>query len=369
MYFGMDNPLGPSLWSFPKADLVAATPTIANGTWFGVMDYALRGEVLQIANCFDGSSVGEVLATSDLGYDSDPHSGLISFAVQNASGPGATLTSSTVIPTPSWTVPDNPYLGVPQFSVVQPDGTDTLVANDARLSAKVYTVGGVLYAVHNTDLNSHVAIRWYRIRASDHALLESGTIADPDMDLIFPSIAANPYGVIVIGFNGCGGNNPMGCYAIAGQTVSGLTTFGDRLLLQASSLSYHDLGEVLLGNETSRWGDYTTTSVDPSDPTRFWTIQMYPSAIDPTFDCGIWSTRITELITTPPPPLLTINKTGTNVALSWPTGLTGFQLQSATNLTSSVTWSNVTQIPQTNGAQVSVLLPASSSRQFFRLKK
>ena len=28
----------------------------------------------------------------------------------------------------------------------------------------------------------------------------------------------------------------------------------------------------------SRWGDYSTTTVDAADPTSFWTIQMYPAA-------------------------------------------------------------------------------------------
>jgi len=57
--------------------------------------------------------------------------------------------------------------------------------------AQQCAVGGILYAVHNTYLSNHIAIRWYRIRAADNVLLESGTITDPDLDLFFPSIAAN----------------------------------------------------------------------------------------------------------------------------------------------------------------------------------
>jgi hypothetical protein len=225
------------------------------------------------------------------------------------------------------------------------------------------------YAVHSTELNNRVAIRWYRIRAADNVLLESGTISDSDLDLFFPSIAVNPLGTVVLSFNGCSINSLVSCYAMAGQTVGGVTSFGNRLLLMSGSTSYHGLDELqaeLNGDPpVSRWGDYTTTSVDPSDPNRFWTIQMFPS--DSANDY-VWSTRITELVTTPLP-LLSIKPTGTNVTVSWPTGLTGYQLQVATNLVSSITWSNVTQIPQTNGAQVSVLLPASAKRQFFRLKQ
>jgi hypothetical protein len=366
MYHGESNPLGTGLVSIPKADLLAATPTVARRTWFGVMSYDQRGQVVQPAICFDGSGTGKMIGTSDYGNDSNPHSNLVSFAVLNGSGPGATLTTSTFIPTLPWSVPDSAYLPAPAFAPVQPDGTDTLVANDARLSAKVYAVGGVLYAVHSTELNNHIAIRWYRIRASDNVLLESGTIADPNLDLFFPSIAANAAGVAVIAFNGCGLSMYISCFAVVGQTVNGVTTLGGRLLLKASTLSYHDLYEQVGLNDYSRWGDYSATSVDPSDPNRFWSIQMY-AADDATFG-SVWSTQITELVTAPPASLA-VEATGTNVTVFWPSGFAGYQLQSATNLVPPITWSDVTQARQTNASQLSVLLPTSAGSQFFRLKK
>src|ERR1051325_7514370 len=354
LYYGEDNPIGPALVSIPKSDLLATTPTIAHRTWFGVLDYDQRGEVLQPAICFDGSVTGRVLAPSDIGFDSNPHSDLASSTVQNAGTPAATLTASTFIPTPSWVVPENPYLLVPWFSVVQPDGLDTLVANDARFSANVYAVGGVLYAVHNTELNGRIAIRWYRVRASDNTLLEVGTVSDPNRDLIFPSIAANALGVVVICFNGCGpgAGNYLSSYAVVGQTISGTTSFGSPLLLKSSSTSYHDFLEESTFSDTSRWGDYSTTSVDPADPNRFWTIQLYPT-YSTDFDCGIWNTQITELITIPLP-VLAIQHSGTNVLLSWPTAFTGYQLRSATNLHTPISWSTVTQPQQTNASQLVV---------------
>jgi hypothetical protein len=368
-YHGSATPIGPGLVSLPKADLLATTPTIANRTWFGVMDYAQRGQVLQPAICLDGSASGSILAVTDIGNDSSPHSNLVSFAVQNAGGPGASLTAATFIPTASWVVPDNPGFGQPLLTPTQPDGTTALMANDARLSAKVYAVGGVLYAVNSTELNSRIAIRWYRVRASDNVLLESGTIADPDLDLFFPSIAANPYGVVTIAFNGCGIGTDVSCFALVGQTVNGVTSFGTRLLLQNGATSYHGDDEAyaeLLGNPPfSRWGDYGATSVDPTDPNRFWTIQMLPSDAA---NSDVWSTQVTELVTTPQFPL-TILPAGTNVTLSWSSGATGYQLQLAASIAPSATWSNVTQAPLTNGSQLYVMLPTFTRQQFFRLQK
>ncbi len=366
-YHGQTSPMGPGLLSFPKNDLLSATPSIANRTWFGVMDYAQRGQVLQPITCFDNSAIGKILSTTDIGNDSTPHSNLVSFAVQNGGGAGATLSSSTEIGTTAWQVPDNAEMGAPLLTPTQPDGTSALMANDARLSARVYAIDGVLYAIHSTEFNNRIAIRWYRIRAADNMLLESGTIADPTLDLFFPSIAANAAGTVVIAYNACGPSTFVSCYARVGQTINDITTFGTPLLLASGAVAYHGddeaLAELLGLPVLSRWGDYSTTTVDPIDPNHFWTIQMYPSdGASP----DVWSTQITELVTTPQL-LLAIKPSGNQLTLSWPNTGTGTQLQFATNLVAPVAWSAVIQTPTTNGAQLVVNLTPSPGKQFFRL--
>lgn len=366
--------VGPGLVSIPKADLIAATPTITNLTWYGVMDYGVRGDVLQPAVCFDGSASGSILAMGDIGSDSNPHSNVVWFAVQNGGGTSPTLSAPVSLTVDPYVVPDNADLGVPQFVAPQPDGTTLLQANDARLSAKVFAVGGVLYAVHTTELNGRMAIRWYRIRAANQTLLEQGTIADPNLDLFFPCIAANQYGTVVIGCNGSSLGTYISCYAYAGQTVNGQTTFGSSTLLQSGVVNYHDENDIigdLIGTPIpSRWGDYSTLSVDAADPTQFWTIQMYPSGIDTAsgFDEGIWSTQITQLIVTAPP-ALAIVPSGTNVLVSWPLYASSYQLFSATSLAPPAAWASVTQKPVTNGLVISVTIPHTGSSKFFRLQK
>jgi len=254
---------------------------------------------------------------------------------------------------------------------MQPDGTTTLQANDARLSAKVYAVGGVLYAVHNTEVNGRVAIRWYRLSAATHALLESGTITDPDLDLFFPSIAANPAGVVVIGCNGSSINTFISCYAYVGATVNGVTRFGSPLLLQSGVVSYHDENELIsldLLDEIvdSRWGDYSSMSVDPNDPNRFWTMQMYPSGVDSSsgYDVGIWSTQITEILTAIP--RLTLTVANASATVSWPGTAIPFNLESSTNLTTGH-WTVVTPNFFTNNGLVSYQTGLTNRARFFRL--
>ncbi len=367
---GDTNPLGPGLLSIPKADLLLNPPSIDNRTWFGVMDYAVRGQVLQPVMCFDGTSSGNIVATGNAGMDSIPYSNLVCFAVENSTTTNATLTDPVNLIVPPYMVPFNSDMDTPLFTVTQPDDTAMLEANDARFSARVYGVAGVLYAIHNTELNGHLAIRWYRISAASRALLESGTIADPNQDLFFPAIAANASGTVVIGYNACGLGNTVSCYAVAGQTVGGITTFGSPVTLQTGAISYHGddevLAELLDEPPYSRWGDYNSISPDPSDPSRFWTIIMFPSD---EANNDVYSTQISELITVARPQLA-ISRTVSSIAISWPSSATGFTLQASTNLDAPVVWTNVAQTPMTNGSQISVVLSASALfQQSFRLKK
>jgi hypothetical protein len=371
MFKGEANSMGPNLVSIPKADLLAAIPTIANRTYFGVLDTNLTfGQVVQPATCFDGSVTGAMLSMGDIGTDSDPHSNMVTFSVLNAGGPGATHSAPVDITVNPYVVPYNSDLDVPVLTATQPDGTATLLANDARLAAKVYAVGGVLYAVHSTEYNNRIAIRWYRINATNHVVLEQGLISDTNLDLFFPSIAANANGSVVIACNGSSVNTYISCFAYVGQTVNGVTSFGNSILLQSGLANYHDLNEIIgtdLGTPTdSRWGDYSATSVDPNDPTHFWTILMFPSDVDTEgFGEGIWSTQVTELIVSPQPQL-TVATSGTNALISWPSWTTAFQLQSNTNLLGT-NWVAVTRPLSTNGNQISALVPLSNKQQFFRL--
>jgi len=340
--FSGGNAIGCTLWSIPKADLLIneIPAVITNATSFGIMNYSDRGQILQPATCFDGSGAGNVLAAINiLSGNTLPAS-----KVLDGNTATATIAPATFISIDDYSYPIDP---------VQPDGTANLADNDSRLSAKVYTVGGIIYAAQNIEVDTRAAIRWYRINAADYTLLESGTITNADLDLFYPSISVTSNGVIVIGCNGSSINVPVSSYAFVGQTVDGVTTFGDPVLLQAGTVgNYQD------GAFESRWGDYSATSPDPSDPSRFWTIQLMP------LTSNRWVTRITELLVLPQLSITTID---TSVTLSWPVFAANYQLQSTTNLVSG--WAFVPQTPSTNGDTISVTLPASANQQFFRLKE
>ena len=347
-------PTGTALWSLPKADLLSVPLIITNRTWFGQLFATNYGYSLVPAIALDGGTGGDVLATAGTGVDPttgnpETNNNLVALAILNAGGPGAAMLG------PTQTVVAPPYTE-PISNALQPDGSSNLADWDAEMTAQVYRVGNVLFGAQAIQFGPRAAVRWYRLSAINHALLESGTITDPNLDFYYPSIAANTNGTVVLAFNGSGSNAFVSCYAAVGQTLNGVTTFGSPLLLQGGLASYQNLDSGGYNN----WGSYSTTCLDPSDPNIFWTINTY--AAGPT----TWATQITQLLTSPIPQLR-VQTSGANLLLSWPLTAVPFQLLSTPTLAGGPVWSPVAQPPATNGTMVSVFIPATNGSAFFRL--
>jgi uncharacterized repeat protein (TIGR03803 family) len=69
----------------------------------------------------------------------------------------------------------------------------------------------------------------------------------------------------------------------------------------------------------------------------------------------------------PPPPQLAIDRSGTNVIITWPTNAAGFTLQSATNLVSSSAWNTNLPAPVVVNGHNTVTNPIRGIQQFYRL--
>ncbi len=270
---------GKTVVSIPKFDLLSVTPTVANRTGFGLLSNTVGGLTLQPAVNFAASATQEHF----VGQGPLLLHQLKITSIDNASGPGpATLGATTTATVPAYGVTGN---------LLQPDGTATLRNIDSRIGATVYEVNGILYGVQVTQVAGRSAIRWYRVVAATGLPLESGTLSEPGVDYTFPSIAANENGVVMIGFNKTSLTEFVSSYAVAGETVAGATTFGIPFLLKAGVANYH----YFPVNGLSRWGDFSTIGVDPTDANVFWTNQEFVSATD------VWSTQITAIRIVPEP--------------------------------------------------------------------
>jgi uncharacterized delta-60 repeat protein len=69
-----------------------------------------------------------------------------------------------------------------------------------------------------------------------------------------------------------------------------------------------------------------------------------------------------------PGPSLNITRSNTFAIVSWPVTALSFQLQENTNLSVPNSWSLVAQFPVTNAGQISVTVPTTVGRKFFRLR-
>ena len=285
------------VFSLPKADLLAGTPTAANLSTFGSAESSLAG-VQSIQPVIDyGPSKGRapLVAISPRLPGNTP---LDRLDLMNTSGPGATLSGPTPIDVSDYSQP--PKAG-------QPDQTHSISTIDGRITSHVYQVGDTIYAVRAISQSGRAALSVMILDEPTNQLIEEIILADPDFDYFNASMAVNEAGEIVIGFtrSGTGAGGNLNAYAIVGRTVNGVTTFDEPLLLKESPVdNYHAFN--------NRWGDFTTTLVDPTDPSVFWTFQEF--AVSST----VWGTQITQ-ITVPEPASVALAAMGLAgfAALAW----------------------------------------------------
>jgi hypothetical protein len=179
-------------------------------------------------------------------------------------------------------------------SAPQTNSSIKIWTSNARLQAVFYRDLD-LFAVHTVHLPYNAptrsAIQWWQISPMDGIVWKCERImgATTDEHLAFPSIAVNKYFEILIGFSIFSSNKfPSAGYAFrsrADQTDS----FRPYVTLRP--------GEGIFYNTDSsgrnRWGDYSSTVVDPVNDTDFWTLQEYslPSNGDPLVNShGQWAT-------------------------------------------------------------------------------
>ena len=140
---------------------------------------------------------------------------------------------------------------------------------------------------HTVRLGNHWAgIRWYELRKTggDWSLFQQSTYAPDSNSRWMGSIAMDSVGNIALGYSVSGpdlypsirftgrmNNDPPGQMTIAEQSI-----------IEGGGAQIHP------ATICSRWGDYSSMTVDPADPSVFWyTQQYYPVTAD-----YEWHTRI-----------------------------------------------------------------------------
>jgi hypothetical protein len=190
-----------------------------------------------------------------------------------------------------------------------------LDAIDTRLG-NAHVRDGLLYTVHNVGVNNRGislspitrdGCRWYEILLSTTPpfLRQTGTLYQPsatnDLNQRYywmPSIMTNGVHTIVVGSSVAGANEfANAAYAMHfASDVPG--TLRTPVLYTNSQTAYN-----LNSGSPRRWGDYSNTSIDPSDNMTIWTMQEFCNATNS------WGVRAINILAPPPPPVLATNIT------------------------------------------------------------
>jgi hypothetical protein len=134
------------------------------------------------------------------------------------------------------------------------------------------------------------AIQWLALGISPDAttltLADHGRIFDPAATnagwYYFPSLAVNCAGDMVTGFSGSSATNYIGCF-YSWRLANGVMLDKPRTI---------QLGTIADNNPGFRWGDYSATTLDPTDDWSFWTVQEYASQV------GVieqWGTAVSKI--------------------------------------------------------------------------
>jgi hypothetical protein len=188
-------------------------------------------------------------------------------------------------------------------------------------------------------------------------------ISDGIHDFTYPSIAANHSGRFLLAFNRSGSSSPDGnisIYAAVGTVNGSAVTVGAPFLVQQGTVSAYSLS---FDTVPYRWGDYSSTAVDPTDENLFWTIQEIPMA------SNAWGTHIALISLATNRPSLAMTHAGANFNLSWPASTDpAYVLQAAPRLASAIAWTNVPN-PVSIVMNQDVVTVPNSALLYYRLKK
>jgi autotransporter-associated beta strand protein len=272
-----------SLYTIPKADLYAATPSTANLTAFD-RSHNAAGEVLQPTVNYGASRVAgqmPVMAPSQTSF-----SNYVRTTASGVGGAGATYSTTAT------NVPVTTYASAPRAA--QPGSTNTLDTLDDRFYTNVIhqydpTSGrSLLYMANVIAAGGRDGIRFTVVNEVTNTVVFQTTFSEAGADYFFPAVAVNDRGDVVIGMNltrtaSVNPNQFVSVAAMVGTTTDFTNwTFNSPTILKAGAGAYTG----------SRWGDYSATTVDPADPGIFWTTQEYTPNTGATSNWATWAQEV-----------------------------------------------------------------------------
>lgn len=201
--------------------------------------------------------------------------------------PVYTVGGSNVRPGGGWVQPSGNLLpqSAPNAGTAACTPPCKIETQDAQVRSSPIYRNGFLYYTQTVGLPAgsltHTGIQWTKLTPSttpvfaDGGRLEDATATSTNGGKWYshPSIAVNAVGDFLIGFTQTGSaQHPSTGYAFHYGT-DGAGTLRDPFISHAGEDYYHKTFSTATGR--NRWGDFTTSQVDPCDDMSLWTIQEY----------------------------------------------------------------------------------------------
>jgi hypothetical protein len=289
MFAGGTTFNGTTGWVIRKSDLLAGTLTVFTfrqmATAAGAGPYSPRG----VTNDDPASTQGYFIGSDNASF------GALSFRRVSTPGGTPTLSANILITTSATSTP----VSVPaQGSTTNVEASDDRVY-DARIHKNRITGVQTLWCAHAIQVNtSGVAVtsggrdaaRWYQIQnlTTTPTVLQQGTLFDSAASnprhFIYPSVAMSGQGHMALGATAGGTTEFLECVVAGRFSSDALNSIQAPTTAQTSTTSY-----TVLGGGRNRWGDYSSTVVDPSDDMTFWSFQEYCNTTNS------WAVRVLQL--------------------------------------------------------------------------
>lgn len=215
----------------------------------------------------------ELYDTSDLG--------LFQFHVDFTNPANSTFTGPVIIPVTAFSLACNGGTCIPQPGTTQQlDSLGDRVM--FRLAYRNFGDHEALVVTHSVTAGSSVGARWYEIRspAGTPTVYQQGTFAPDSSYRWMGSAAMDMAGDIALG------------YSLSSSTIAPSISYTGRMPSDPLGTMETE-ASILVGTGSqngglSRWGDYSSISVDPIDDCTFW----YTNQYEATTGSFNWSTRI-----------------------------------------------------------------------------
>ncbi len=252
------------LYVFDKADLYAGGA--GHFSKFTNTDQSTFGSEEQPASTYDNTQTNLYMLAGIGGNVGGTNGVLQLLFVDGAVGSEVLHVGPQITTTNTWDDQAPTFDFAPQLGTSQMIGLD-----DSRLSETVYRNGSIWVSqtifLPAGGSATRSAVQWWQI-GTDGTLLQQGRLDDPTGNLFYayPSIAVNQNNDAVVGYARFSASSFPSAYFAFRAGTDPTNTLQGEVLLKAGETPF---------TRGDRWGDHTSTAVDPVNDTDFWTIQEY----------------------------------------------------------------------------------------------